>query len=139
MRWRPVAVAVLDDHGSEIENTAKSTQAHKSDTYAVTRMVVGRIFRQKGIRRNDASNVPKSNLPRCTHSAAMMATKVHVEPANDHWHGTIRAHGHEKKCRILQMMPVVDCYENGESSNGNTDWDQSEEEPVFEFVGECGD
>lgn len=70
----------------------------------------------------------------------MMATEVHVEPADYNRHGTIRAHGDEKKRRILRVRLVVHREKDRKSGDGDEDGDQCEGESVLGFVGEeCND
>ena len=61
-----------------------------------------------------------------------MATQVHLEPADNNWHGTVRSHDDKEEGGVTDVGPVVDAEQNSEPRHGNTDGDQSEEEAVPE-------
>lgn len=69
-----------------------------------------------------------------------MAAEVHVEPADYDWHGTVRAHGDEKKRRVLRVRLVVHREKDRKSGDGHENGHQGEGESVLHFVREeCDD
>lgn len=134
---RPISVPILRPYRYQVAHTTCGTQANKRDTDRVPRLVIpGRILGQKGIRRDDAADVPKADLPRRTHAASVMPTEVHGEPADDDGHGAETAHGDEEERSIFEAVVVVDGDEDSEASDNNGNRDHGEEETVFRFVGD---
>ena len=87
---------------------------------------------------NDASNVAKAYLPCCSHSASVVPTQIHREPANDDGHGRIDAHGDQEKRSILKAMIVMNRDEDPKAHYTHTDWKNGESEAVFQLVAEEG-
>ena len=98
-----------------------------------------RILGQKRIRRNDAADIAKPNLPRRADSAAVVAPEVEVEPADYDRQRGVGAHGHEEEGAVLKVGVCVGGEEDSEASDGHGDGDEGEEEAVLEPVAEKSD
>lgn len=107
---------VLQCDANKVGNAGHSTQAGEGDADRVTRTVeVDGVGTQKGIRRNDTAEVAKAHLPCCADRTPVVATKIHIEPAHNDWHGGIRPHDDEEKRGILEVQSVVDVEQDGEA------------------------
>jgi hypothetical protein len=73
----------------------------------------------------------KTNLPRTAHSSPMMATQIHVEPANDNRHSRVSPHGDQEECCILQFVVVMHGDEDGEPGNTDADGENGEEKAML--------
>src|ERR1700744_5275434 len=76
----------------------------------------------------------EADLPRRTHSPAMVASEIHGEPAHNNGHRTVRPGGDHEKRAIFHMFAVMDAHENREACNGDEDVDDREKESVPETI-----
>ena len=102
--------------------------------------MVLRIARHKAVRGNDTTNVAKRNLPRRADGLAVVSAQVHVEPAHDDGHSTVRAHGDQVKRGVLRVDAgrVVDRHQHGEADEGDHYAQDGEHEAVSQIVGGDG-
>ena len=139
IRASTIPVPILHQNADRICDTARSTQACKRNTYTIPRLESWRILGEKGIRGNDTTNIAEADLPSRSYGTAMVAAKVHVEPADDDWHSAVCTHGDEEERGILELVVVVDGDEDAEAGDTDADWDYGECEAVFCEIGKCGD
>lgn len=59
--------------------------------------IFGSILGQESKYGNDASDVAEADLPCAADGPPMVATEVHVEPADDDGHGAVGAHGDKEE------------------------------------------
>lgn len=93
----------------------------------------------KRIGSNNAADIAKADLPSRADCSAVVAAEVEIEPADNDGHGGEAAHGDEENRCVLEVRPVVNGQEDGESGDADRDWDHGEEEAVSGFVGDVGD
>lgn len=60
----------------------------------------------------------------------MMASQIHIEPADHDWHRGISAHNHHEQSSILQMQVIMHGNEDAESGNDYTDTEYREAKSV---------
>jgi hypothetical protein len=80
--------------------------------------------------------VSESDLPCRAHTTSQVSTQVHTEPTDNHWHRTIGSASHQKQGAILNMAMLfsVDCEQDCESRNRNTERDQGEHEAMSHMI-----
>ena len=124
---------------SSINTASRPTQTGERDADAISRLIIWRILRQKSVRSDNATNIPKTNLPRRTDGSAVVPPKIHVEPADDYGQGAVGTHRDEEEGAVFEVRAVVSCDEDGETGDCDSDGDEGEEEAVFGQVGEESD
>ena len=130
---------ILPHHRARITAARQRTQAAESDTNPIPGPILRLVLCQKRIRRDDAADVAKANLPGGADGAAVMAAQVEVEPADDDGQGGVDAHGDEEEGGVFEVGVFVGGQEDGEAGDGDGGWEQSEKEAMFGQVGEVGD
>ena len=69
----------------------------------------------------------------------MVASQVHVEPADDDGHGGVGAAGDEEEGAVFGGGGKGGGEHHGEAAEGDGDGDEDEEEAMAEAVGDVGD
>jgi hypothetical protein len=67
-----------------------------------------------------------------------MASKVHIEPADNDWHGRICAHRHEEQRSVLDRAIVMDSQQDSKSGYAYEDGEEGKQEAVLQAVTEPG-
>ena len=107
---RLIPIPILHQHTSGVNAASRRAQTRKTNADAIALSVkVRRIRSQESVRGDDSANVAEADLPRCSYSAAMVTTKIEVEPADYYRKGRVSAHGDEKQRRIFEMRPRMHC------------------------------
>ena len=79
-----------------VDHASQNAQARESQTDAIASSVQRRIRAQERKDSDDSTDVAKAYLPRTTDRPTMVASKVHVEPADYDRHGCVGAHCHQE-------------------------------------------
>ena len=135
LRKITVALRVCMPAGQAVCNTGKDAYDREGNADAVTGDVLGGILRQEGKHGDDAANVAEADLPGGSDGAPVVATQVHVEPADDDGHGSVGSTGHQEEGSILQAGVVVYGNENAEASDGNADGKDRNTKSVPQLIG----
>lgn len=130
-------IPVLDHDAHHVQATTQRAQTDEANTHTVARVEKGfRIGCGKCKSRDDTADIAKADLPSGAHSTSMVSSEVHRVPAHDDGHRRVRAARDHEEGAVLDVVVVVDAYQDGESGDRDTDGDQREEESVPEFVRE---
>lgn len=92
------------------------------------------IFGEESVRGDDSASVTEADLPCGSHRSTVVTAEVEVEPADYHWKGRVSAHRDKKQRCVFEMWPRVHGQQNGEASDGHSDWNQREQEAMLELI-----
>ncbi len=68
----------------------------------------------------------------------MVAPKIHGEPTDYYGHSRVGSRGDKEERPIFDVMVEVLCHEDGETSNGDADWNDGEEESMASPIRQGG-
>ncbi|KFY61261.1 hypothetical protein V496_05095, partial [Pseudogymnoascus sp. VKM F-4515 (FW-2607)] len=133
----PLAVLIHDGDGISAARRGAETDEANADAIPIA-IVVCLIRIEEAVRRDDATDITKANLPCRADSAAMMTSEIHVEPTHDDGHGGVGAHGDQEERAVLRHDVVVDVEEHGEADHRDAHREEAEGEAVAGAVTEPG-
>ena len=70
-------------------------------------------------------------MPCGADGAAVVSAEILSEPANDDRHGAVGAAGDKEERGVFEVVVCVHREEDGKAGNGDSDWEEGEEEAVF--------
>lgn len=117
-----------------VDDSCNYGQTAPGQAHTVTGDILRLVLFEKDVNRNNATQVAESNLPCTTDGASEVASEVHIEPADNDWHGRVSAHGDEEQPCILHVAMVMYTNFNGKSSDCNSNRKHDKEKPVAETV-----
>jgi hypothetical protein len=68
----------------------------------------------------------------------MMTSQVLPKPADNDWHGRVRAQYDEKKSSVLDISIIMDREKDAEAGNCNTNGNDGKEEAMLESIAQEG-
>lgn len=106
IRDRLVPLSILRPARKAIDDTRNDAQNRESDADRVACHILWCIFLEESKDGDDTADVAETNLPCRSDRAAMVASEIHVEPADDNGHGGICAHGDEEESRCRESLAI---------------------------------